>query len=161
MIKAFFEKYKSYIISSAIALGVGVISSLLTMENMNLSALRQPPLSPPAFLFPIVWTVLYVLMGISSARVYERRSVMPEEVRSALSTYASSLVVNFAWSIIFFNFGAFFIAFLWIILLEVLILKTIKEYIKIDKTAALLQIPYAIWVAFAGYLTFAIAFSNK
>lgn len=160
MIKNFFTKYKSYIISSAIALGVGVISSLLTMENMNLSALRQPPLSPPAFLFPIVWTVLYVLMGISSARVYEKRSVMPEEVRSALSTYASSLVVNFAWSIIFFNFGALFIAFLWIVLLEILVLKTIKRYKAIDKSSALLQIPYAVWVGFAGYLTLALSFLN-
>ena len=160
MIKNFFTTYKAYIISSAIALGVGVISALLTMENMNLSALRQPPLSPPAFLFPIVWTVLYILMGISSARIYSKRSAIPEAVRSALSTYASSLIVNFAWSIIFFNFGAFFIAFLWIVLLEVLILKTIKEYKKIDRRAALLQIPYAVWVAFAGYLTLAIALLN-
>lgn len=161
MIKNFFTKYKAYIISSAIALGVGLISALLTMENMNLSVLRQPALSPPALLFPIVWTVLYILMGISSAIIYRKKNTMPDEVRSALTTYASSLVVNFAWSIIFFNFGAFFLAFLWIVLLEILILKTIKEYGKIDKTAALLQIPYAVWVAFAGYLNLAIAFLNK
>lgn len=161
MIKNFFTKYKAYIISSAIALGVGLISALLTMENMNLSVLRQPALSPPALLFPIVWTVLYILMGISSAIIYSKKNTMPDEVRSALTTYASSLVVNFAWSIIFFNFGAFFLAFLWIVLLEILILKTIKEYGKIDKTAALLQIPYAVWVAFAGYLNLAIAFLNK
>jgi tryptophan-rich sensory protein len=161
MIKNFFTKYKAYIISSAIALGIGLISALLTMKNMNLSVLRQPALSPPALLFPIVWTVLYILMGISSAIIYNKKNTMPDEVRSALTTYASSLVVNFAWSIIFFNFGAFFLAFLWIVLLEILILKTIKEYGKIDKTAALLQIPYAVWVAFAGYLTLAIAFLNK
>ncbi len=161
MIKKFFGKYKPYIISSLIALGVGLLSALLTMRNMNLSALRQPALSPPAFLFPIVWTILYTLMGISSAIIYSKKDIMPDEVRSALTTYASSLVVNFAWSIIFFNFGAFFLAFLWIVLLEILVLKTIKEYNSIDKTAAFVQIPYAVWVAFAGYLNLAIAFLNK
>jgi len=161
MIKNFFIKYKTYIISSLLALGVGVISALLTMDNMNLSALKQPPLSPPAFLFPIVWSVLYILMGISSAMVFNKKSHMPEAVRNALSTYASSLIVNFAWSIIFFNFGAFFLAFIWIILLEILILKTIKEYSSIDKKSAWLQIPYSVWVAFAGYLTLAIAILNR
>ena len=161
MIKAFLTKYKTYIISSLIALSVGLLSALLTLENMNLSAIRQPPLSPPAVLFPLIWSVLYILMGISSARIFEKKSSFPEKSRSALSTYASSLVVNFAWSIIFFNFGAFFIAFIWILLLEFLILKTVKEYAELDKKAALLQIPYALWVAFAAYLTLAISILNK
>ena len=161
MIKIFYTKYRPYIISSIIALAVGLISTLLTMGNMNLSAIKQPLLSPPAFLFPIVWTVLYILMGISSAKIFEGRAQFPEEVRNALSTYASSLLVNFFWSIIFFNFGAFVIAFLWIALLEFLIIKTIKEYFKIDKNAALLQIPYAVWVAFAGFLTLSIALLNR
>ena len=161
MIKAFLTKYKTYIISSLIALSVGLFSALLTMENMNLSAIRQPPLSPPAVLFPLIWSVLYILMGISSARIFEKKSAFPEKSRSALSTYASSLVVNFAWSIIFFNFGAFFIAFIWILLLEFLVLKTVKEYAELDKKAALLQIPYALWVAFAAYLTLAISILNK
>lgn len=161
MIKDFFTKYKSYILSSLIALAVGVLSALLTMENMNLSFLKQPPLSPPAFLFPIVWSILYILMGVSSAKIFNARKDSPEAVRNALSTYASSLVVNFAWSIIFFNFGAFFIAFIWIMLLEFLIIKTIKQYLTIDRKAAMLQIPYAVWVAFAGYLTLAISILNK
>lgn len=161
MIKNFFKKYKTYVISSLIALGVGLLSALFTRGNMNLSFIKQPPLSPPAFLFPIVWTVLYILMGISSAKIFEQKASQPEEVRCALSTYASSLVVNFAWSIIFFNFAAYFIAFLWIILLEFLIIKTILHYKKIDKTAALLQIPYATWVAFASYLTLSITVLNR
>lgn len=161
MIKNFFIKYKTYIISSLIALSVGVLSAILTSANMDLSGITQPPLSPPAFLFPLVWTVLYILMGISSAKIFEKRDTLADDVRNALSTYASSLIVNFAWSIIFFNFGAFFLAFLWIVLLEFLVIKTIKEYLKIDKTAALLQIPYAIWIAFAGYLTIAIALLNR
>ena len=161
MIKNFLKKYKTYIISCLIALGVGLLSAFFTRGNMNLSSIRQPPLSPPAFLFPVVWTILYILMGISAAMIFNEKSNMPDEVRNALSTYASSLIVNFAWSIIFFNFGAFFIAFIWILLLEFLILKTIKEYSAINKTAALLQIPYAVWVAFAGYLTLAITILNK
>ena len=131
------------------------------MKNMDLSFLKQPLLSPPAFIFPVVWSILYILMGISSAKILSARSKAPEEVRNSLSTYASSLIVNFTWSIIFFNFGAFFLAFLWIILLEFLIIKTIKQYTRIDRKAAILQIPYAVWVAFAGYLTIAIALLNK
>ncbi|MBE6645443.1 MAG: tryptophan-rich sensory protein [Ruminococcaceae bacterium] len=161
MIKNFFIKYKTYIISCLIALGVGLLSAFLTRGNMNLSAIKQPFLSPPAFLFPLVWTALYILMGISAARIFGKKASFPEEVRNSLSTYASSLIVNFAWSIIFFNFGAFFLAFIWIILLEFLIIKTINEYKKIDKTAAFLQIPYAVWVAFAGYLTISIAILNR
>ena len=100
-------------------------------------------------------------MGISSAIVYEKKALQPQPVRDALSTYASSLIANFSWSIIFFNFGAFFIAFLWILLLDFLVLKTIVQYYKIDKTAAILQIPYAVWLAFATYLTLAITVLNK
>ena len=161
MIKSILNKYKTYIISSLIALFVGIASALLTMKNMDISFLKQPPLSPPSFLFPTVWTVLYVLMGISAAKIFERRRDFPDEVRNSLSTYASSLAVNFTWSIIFFNFGAFFIAFVWIILLEFLIVKTITQYYRIDKSAALLQIPYAVWVLFAGYLTLGIVFLNN
>ena len=160
MIKEFFTKYKAYIISCIIALGIGLLSSFITMKNMDLSFFKQPALSPPAFLFPIVWTMLYILMGISAAKIFRLQSGYPDATRSALSTYASSLLVNFTWSIIFFNFGALFLAFLWIILLEFLVIKTIKQYAAIDKNASLLQIPYAVWVAFAAYLNLAIVILN-
>ena len=161
MMKNFFIKFKTYIISSAISLSVGLLSTLFTMGNMELSGIKQPTFSPPAFLFPIVWSVLYILMGISSAKIHEKRMSSPEVVRNAISTYASSLIINFFWSIIFFNFGSFFIAFLWIVLLEFFVIKTINQYSKIDKTAALLQIPYAIWIAFAGLLTLSITLLNR
>ena len=161
MVKEFFKKYKNYLISVAIALGVGGLSALLTMKNMEIfDMVKKPPLSPPALLFPIVWTILYVLMGISSAIIYERRNTYPENVRDALNTYASSLIVNFAWSIIFFNLQAFLIAFVWLILLLTLIALTILKYSKIERSAAYLQIPYIIWVAFAGYLTLGITLLN-
>ena len=161
MIKKFLNQYKSYIISIIIALIVGGLSALLTMNNMDLfDIIKKPPLTPPAIVFPIVWTILYVLMGISAARIYEERHLESEKVRSALTTYASSLVVNFAWSIIFFNWQAFWIALLWILLLEALVIITIFKYSKIDKTASYLQIPYAVWVALATYLCTAIAIIN-
>lgn len=160
-IKNFIEKYKYYIISVAIALGIGLLSTLITMGNMELfDDIRKPTLSPPAFLFPIAWTVLYVLMGISAARIYEIRMIFKNEADNALAYYAASLVVNFAWSIIFFNFKAFFLALLWILLLLFLIIKTVLCYRKIDKVAAYLQIPYIIWVSFATYLTFGIWLMN-
>ncbi len=157
MLKELWDKYKTYVISILIALGVGALSALLTMGQMDIfEKLEKPPLSPPAFLFPIVWTALYILMGISAAMIFNKKSQNEEAVKNALSTYASSLVVNFAWSIIFFNFKAFLLAFIWLLLLLALIIKTIVEYSRIDKVAAYLQIPYALWVTFAGYLTLAI-----
>ncbi len=156
------QKIKTYIISIAVALGVGGLSAFFTRNNMDLyEEIVTPPLSPPSVLFPIVWTVLYVLMGISAAMICTDAFTSQREKRSALFTYSLSLIVNFFWSIIFFNMRAFFFAFLWLLLLLFLIIKTIVKYRDINPTAAYLQIPYAIWVSFAGYLTASIWFLNK
>ena len=152
----------AYAISIAIALGVGGLSALLTMGNMSLyEEVRQPPFAPPAILFPIVWTVLYVLMGISAAMIYTDERAPQLERSSALMPYGASLFVNFLWPILFFNFRAFLPAFIWLILLEFLIVMTIISYRRINTGAAYLQIPYAIWVAFAGYLNLAIWMLNR
>lgn len=152
----------AYVVSIAIALGIGGLSALLTSKNMDIYAdLRQPPLAPPAILFPIVWTVLYVLMGVSAAMVYTAGGVGKSERSDALMPYGASLFVNFFWPILFFNFRAFLPAFVWLILLEFLIVMTILSYRKLNTGAAYLQIPYAIWVAFAGYLNFAIWVLNR
>ena len=156
-----FSKLKPYVISILIALAVGGASALLTMGNMEIySEIRTPPLSPPSILFPIVWTALYILMGISAAMIYTDKNSKEKEKKEALVPYASSLIVNFAWSIIFFNFRAFFVAFIWLLLLLYLIIKTVIEYRKINPLAAYLQIPYAIWVSFAGYLNLGIWLLN-
>ncbi len=156
------NKIKHYVISVAIALGVGGISALLTSGNMDIySRIEQPPLAPPAILFPIVWTILYVLMGISAAMVYKEKDKKPEEVRNALTVYGISLFFNFFWSIIFFNMQAYLFAFIWLVALWVLILLTIIKYCRIKPIAAYLQIPYLLWVTFAGYLNFAIFILNK
>ena len=152
---------KSYIISILLALGVGGLSAFLTMGNMNVyDEIVTPLFSPPSILFPIVWTILYVLMGISAAMIYNSNTSPAIERVQALFTYGVSLIVNFLWSIIFFNLQMYFLAFVWLVLLWVLILKTILEYWEINKTAAYLQLPYLIWVTFAGYLSFAIFLLN-
>jgi tryptophan-rich sensory protein len=155
------KKLKSYFIFIGISLLIGVLSALFTMGNMDIySKINVPPLAPPSFLFPIVWTVLYILMGISAGIIFNS-SVDFSKKKSALTTFFLSLVVNFFWSIIFFNLKNYLLAFAWILLLWLLILVTIIKYYKISKLASLLQIPYLLWVTFATYLTFGIYLLNK
>ena len=155
------EKILVYGISILISTGVGLLSALATRGNMDIYAeLNTPPLSPPAVLFPIVWSILYVLMGISAGIIFERRGEAGMLANSALFVYLGSLVVNFAWSIIFFNFNVFLLALAWLILLFSMIIRTIILYFLIDRTAAILQLPYALWVAFAGYLNLGIWLLN-
>ena len=155
------KKIKPFVISIAIALAVGGLSALLTMGNMDIyDELNTPPLSPPSILFPIVWTVLYILMGISAAIIYTQRENNFHEAQTGLRAYAISLFFNFLWSIVFFNFKWFGFAFFWLLGLLFFIIKTIVCYYKVNKSAAYLQIPYAIWVAFAGYLNFGIWMLN-
>ncbi len=153
------NKTKIYIASTAISLIVGSISAILTSGSMDIySSLKTPALSPPAIVFPIVWTVLFALMGISAAKIYIANG---RRIDSALLIYAAQLAVNFAWSLIFFNGRYFLFAFIWLILLWALILTMIIKFSKADKSAALLQIPYLLWVTFAGYLNFGIYLLNK
>ena len=151
----------AYIVFILISLGVGVLAALLSSGGTQLynGSLVKPPLSPPAVVFPIVWTVLYTLMGISAARIW----LSPEsaERRRGLNIYIAQLIVNFFWSLIFFNAQAFGFAFFWLLLLWVLILWMILSFYKTDKLAALLQIPYLLWVSFAGYLNFMIWQLNR
>ena len=150
-------KIKPYVISILIPLGMGIFSSLFTRGNMDIySTINVPPLAPPSILFPIVWTILYILMGVSSGMIY----TSGQKSGRALTIYGISLFVNFLWSIIFFNLKAFLFAFIWLVLLIFLVAFTIVEYLKINKVAAYLQIPYLLWVAFAGYLSFGIFLLN-
>ena len=156
------KKIKPYVISIAIALAVGGLAAFLTRNDMDLyKEIVLPPLAPPSILFPIVWSILYVLMGISAAMIYLRKNEAPNAVRDALSVYGINLVLNFMWSIIFFKFRAFLLAFLWLIALLAVIIKMILDFRKIKPIAGYLQIPYAVWVAFAGYLNFAIWLLNR
>ncbi len=156
------KQTRIYIISVAISLGVGIVSALLTRGNMNIyEEVSTPPLSPPSFLFPVVWTVLFVLMGISAAMVLTTGTSPLVKRKNALSVYGMSLFFNFFWSIVFFNLRAFLFAFVWLLVLLALIILTIVKYFKINRTAAYLQIPYALWVTFAGYLNLGIFILNR
>lgn len=156
------KKYKPYIISTAIALGIGGLSALLTKNSMDIySQLKQPPLAPPGSIFPIIWTILFILMGIGSAMVYVNRDKDPFEAASALKLYITNLVFNFLWTIVFFNFRAFLFAYIWLMILWVIIIIMIFKFNKISKTAALLQIPYLLWVTFASYLNLMIYLLNR
>lgn len=154
------SKIKPYAVSILLTLAVGGLSGFLTSMGMDsFDALTKPPLTPSSFLFPIVWTVLFILMGVGAARIFMTE---PTAARNrALIVYVVQLAVNFFWSIIFFNLQAYAFAFFWLILLWVLILTMIYLFCKIDKPAALLQIPYAIWVTFAGYLNLMIWLMNR
>lgn len=154
------EKIKSYAFFILSALAVGGLSAFFTRNNMDINNnVLMPPLSPPPILFPIVWTILFILMGISAAMIYNSDAPHGKK-RSALLIYALSLAVNFSWNIIFFNWRAFGFAFFWLLLLLFLIILTIIKYYNIKKIAAYLQIPYAMWVTFAGYLTAGIWWLN-
>lgn len=156
------SKIKPYIIAILIPLAVGGIASFLTRNNMGIyEQINRPTLAPPSIVFPIVWTILYVLMGISSAMIYLNQGPNSQYSSFALYSYAKQLLLNFLWSIIFFNLQQFLFAFIWLIFLWFSILKMILAFYRIDKTAAYLQIPYLIWVTFAGYLNLMIYLLNQ
>lgn len=153
------KKKKALIVSILISVGVGALAAFFTRNSMEVyENLIQPPLSPPSWLFPVVWTILYILMGISAYLIYRSDSFYRN---SALKIYATQLIVNFFWTIIFFNLEMYLFAFIWLLLLLVLIILMIYGFSKINKTAAYLQIPYLLWVIFAGYLNFGIYWLNK
>jgi len=151
-------KWKELIIAILIPLAVGGLSAFLTKDSMStFEAVAKPPLSPPGWLFPVVWTVLYILMGIASYLVYTSNSF---DRKRALIFYGAQLAVNFFWSIIFFNLNAYLFAFIWLLLLWALILITLVKFYRINENAGLLLIPYIVWVSFAGYLNFGIFLLN-
>ena len=154
------KQWKPIILSILVAEAVGALSGFLTREGMKLftDAVAQPPLSPPPLLFPIVWTILYALMGYGSARIW-LSAPSPDRSR-ALNLYAIQLVVNFFWSLIFFNAQAFGFAFFWLLLLWVLVLLMILAFDKVDPLSAKLQVPYLIWLTFAAYLNLGVWYLN-
>lgn len=155
------ENTKLLIKSIALPLLAGAVSGLLSSNAMDdFQTLTKPPLSPPAWLFPVAWTILYILMGYSSYLI--RTSDVENETKSnALMFYNYQLIVNFLWPIFFFNFGWYFFSLLWLILLWILVLLMIQSFLKISKRAAYLNIPYLIWLTFAAYLNAGIWLLNR
>lgn len=154
------KKLRTLLIAVAIPLLVGAVAGLLTRNSMQVfEGLQQPPFAPPGVLFPIVWTILYALMGIASYLIYTSGKD-PEEVSSALTVYGVQLVVNFLWPIVFFRFGWYTFAFFWLILLWVLVIYTILLFYRISKPAAWLMVPYLVWLTYAAYLNLGIVLLN-
>ena len=151
------SKTKTYVYSILITVAIGGLSAFLTRNNMDVyESINKPPLAPPAVLFPIVWSILYVLMGISLANVIIKGREKGVYSFPCVKIYALQLAVNFFWSIIFFNFRAFLLSFIWLLLLWVLIIVMIDCFAKASKVSAIINIPYFLWVTFAAYLNFMI-----
>jgi tryptophan-rich sensory protein len=152
-------QWKKLIICVLIPLAVGGLSAWLTRNSMeSFDNLTKPPLSPPGWLFPVVWSILFVLMGIASYLVLV--SDKPARSKTALTVYGIQLAFNFFWSIIFFNFEMYLFAFIWLMILWLLIILTTVLFWRIDKRAGYLMLPYLVWVTFAAYLNFGIYLLN-
>lgn len=148
-------KLKPLFISLLLSLGTGALSSLFTSDSRTQYAvLYKPPLAPPGWLFPVVWTILFILMGVAAYLIYISDSPNKND---ALKIYLVQLFVNFGWSIIFFRWNAYLLAFTWLLLLLYLVYLTAKEFYEINKTAGLLLVPYLIWLVYAGYINLSIA----
>ena len=148
---------KKLFISILIPVGLGALVGIITSSASNYSNFIQPSFAPPGIVFPIVWSILYTLMGISSYIISESNSYSKEK---ALSLYRVQLVINLLWSFIFFVFNLKTFAFIWIILLIVVVVLMIKKFLSISKLAGYLQIPYLLWLIFASILNLSIVFLN-
>ena len=151
---------KLLVVCLAVPLTVGIVAGLATRSGMaDFEMLTKPPLSPPGWLFPVVWTVLYLLMGYGSYLVAVS-GAEPEKIRRALGRYGIQLMVNFVWPFLFFSLQAYLPAFFWLVLLWGLILLTMLAFYRIHPKAGDLLLPYLLWVTFAGYLNFGIWLLN-
>ena len=154
-------KWKTYTFWIILTEAVGALSGYLSRESTELYAefITKPPLSPPGIVFPIVWTVLYALMGIGIARI--RLAEDSPARRRSTALYLLQLGFNFLWSLIFFNAQAFGFALLWLLALWLLVFSMIRSFRKVDSLAAWLQIPYLIWLTFAAYLNAGVWLLNR
>ena len=149
-----FKKLLKYILGTIF---IGSFFSLFIFDSFKIyEGYEKPFLSPPGIVFPIVWTILYILMGVSLYLVMKKR-----KDEKSFIIYISQLLLNSIWPLFFFKFRFLFFSFLIIVALIILVIKMITEFYKINKTAGLLQIPYLLWLLFASYLNLAIYLLNK
>ena len=158
MLKA---NWKTFLLWIGLTEAVGALSGWLSRDGMKLysETVVQPPLSPPMWVFPVVWSILFLLLGYGAARIY----LAPEsrERSRGLNLFVAQLIVNFFWSLIFFNAQAFGLAFVWLLLLWVLVLLMILVFRKVDPVAAWAQVPYLLWLTFAAYLSGGVWYLNR
>ncbi len=151
------NKAWTYIKSILVPVIIGGITGLIISKFIDYNILQKPPLAPPVILFPIVWTILYILMGVSYG-ILKTNNLTDEKINSS---YYAQLVVNILWPIFFFVFEWRLFAFFWILLLDVLVVIMIYRFYNKNKVAGLLQIPYLIWLVFATYLNLGVYLLNK
>ena len=151
------SKFKIYLKSILIPLVLGGIVGFIISGSTDYNSLIQPELAPPAILFPIVWTILYFLMGLS----YGIITIYSDLDSDVKTIYYSQLIVNLIWPIIFFAMKSRLLALIWIILLLILVIIMIVRFFTKNKTAAIIHIPYLLWTIFAVYLNFSIYLLNK
>lgn len=151
------SKIKVYIKTILFPVIIGGIVGIIISRFMDYNSLQKPILSPPSIVFPIAWTILYILMGISYGILKVKKLNDP----NVKTIYYLQLFVNALWSIIFFVFKLRLLAFIWILLLDILVIVMINIFYSKEKKAGLLQIPYLIWVLFASYLNLFIYILNK
>ena len=151
------SKFKNYALSIIIPLALGGIVGFLISGSMDYDTLNQPPLSPPSLLFPIVWTLLYVLMGISFG-ILRDKHLDDSDVKLI---YYVQLIVNLLWPIAFFVLKWRLFAFIWILILDALVVVMIITFKRRNNLAAYLQIPYLVWVLFASYLNLGVYILNR
>ena len=147
------NKIKEVIISILIPNAIGFISAIISNVKDNIDTFIKPTFTPPGIVFPIAWTLLYTLMGISSYLIYKNNSTYKNK---PLTIYAIQLILNGLWTIIFFKLKLFLLSFIIILLLILMNVYLIYSYYKINKTAALLQIPYVLWLIFASILSYGV-----
>lgn len=148
-------QWKALVISLALSLGTGFLSSILTPGIRETYAqLYRPPLAPPGWVFPVVWTVLFILMGFAAYFVYTAES---EQKDFTLKLYLIQLLFNLSWSVIFFRWGAYLVAFLWLVILWFMVFTLVKKFGEIDELSGKLMVPYLIWLTFAAYLNLSVA----
>lgn len=152
---------KALIICLLIPLAVGGLAAWLTMDSMaQFAALAQPPLSPPGWVFPVVWTILYLLMGWASFLIWKSGAPQAAKKR-ALGLYGAQLAVNFVWPLLFFRAGLYGFALIWLVILLVLVAETMLAFGRIDRRAAWLLAPYILWLLFATYLNAGVWMLNR
>lgn len=154
------RKWTVYAAWIILAEAVGGLSGWLTREGAKSysESIVQPPLSPPGIVFPIVWGLLFLLMGIGAARIW--LAPASRERTRGIVLFLIQLAFNFFWSILFFNLRMYGAALVWLAVLWVLILGMLLTFRKVDRMAARLQIPYLLWVTFAAYLNFGVWMLN-
>lgn len=153
------HKWGPFLLSFLVTFAAGALGAIVTARGMPAyEQLTHPPLTPPSLVFPIVWSILFLLMALGAGRIGQTRDT-PQRQR-ALRLYALQLLVNVLWSILFFGLQQYWLAFVCLLLLWALILATIFSFSSIRPWAGWIQIPYLLWVSFAGYLNLGIALLN-